>query len=152
MVTAHDPTKATVDLVKQCRECGATKTIDRFHSSKANKDGRRTMCIQCMSAANKRWRHANPERVRKMAREWRAKNIEKERARWKPMQKDKRRQNSKRQRDNLCSHYIRSRLVAGTKITRAQLKPELIEMKREELRLRRLAKTLRQASIEGLKK
>lgn len=50
---------------KRCTECGATKVLSEFH---AQGDGKRPACKTCTRERARRWRQANPEKVREQAR------------------------------------------------------------------------------------
>lgn len=80
--------------MKLCRKCDTTKPLDDFYRDKRAGDGRTTDCKPCRTASNKRWKEANPDKVRDRrrvylkenadqhredTRRWRAANPERER-------------------------------------------------------------------------
>ena len=59
--------------MKICAKCSITKKLDDFHAYKRSPDGKRSVCKACRSAASRtqerheqerRWRLANPDKVR----------------------------------------------------------------------------------------
>lgn len=52
--------------------------------------------------------------------------------------------------ETLSDSYVKSTLVQGTSLSRQEIPPELVEFKREQLRLRRLSRDLKKAIKEHL--
>ena len=65
---------------KKCNTCGATKTLDEFHSNKRAMDGHQSDCKTCSSAAAKVWREANKERAAANVKSWYRANKERKAA------------------------------------------------------------------------
>lgn len=84
--------------------------------------------------AKKRWRAENISKARKADRVYYQKNKEKMDGRIREYQK--------KQRDNLGDYYIKQVLVAGTRLQAKDLPKELIEAKREVIRIRRHLKVM----------
>lgn len=62
--------------MKACTACKIEKSISDFCKKKSSKDGLNEACRSCMSERNRKWREANPEKVRefeKKAAEYRKK-------------------------------------------------------------------------------
>jgi 5-methylcytosine-specific restriction endonuclease McrA len=75
---------ATIESVKTCTKCGATKPIAAFWSDRTRADGKFPQCRDCHkgrvfdAVANKQrsaaWRAANPERSRANVAAWKRRN------------------------------------------------------------------------------
>jgi hypothetical protein len=90
---------------------------------------------------NRKRRATDPRGVNSYHAEWRARNA----AQWRATVK----QANQRLRDNLGRKFVLDCLVQrGSDVKRAEIPEELIELKREQLRLHRLAKQLEQAIKE----
>lgn len=48
---------------KQCRECGATKPLDRFAKDSKGKGGHRSLCLECNRIYQKKWRDKKEARL-----------------------------------------------------------------------------------------
>ena len=56
---------------KLCRSCGEIKNSSEFHKrSDSSKDGHRARCASCMSESNRRWYFKDPDRRRKVRRNY----------------------------------------------------------------------------------
>lgn len=144
--------------MKTCKKCLQPKALACFYSCKGNNDGLHGACKACMGATNKQWRVENKDAVRKYKREnherilqrdreWVAKNIEKVRevARaWCAANPEKINQYHSARRDTLGRSYV-IRIIAGRNsgLKANQIPRELIEVKREHLRLVRLLRELK---------
>ncbi len=66
----------TDDNMKTCTKCGATHpaTVEFWHR---NRGGLRTNCKACGKEITRKWRAANPEKIRESLRKYRADNAEK---------------------------------------------------------------------------
>ncbi len=64
--------------MKKCTRCGIEKTLDRFYFQK-NKfnGGLTTYCKDCLCAERKKYREANPEKMRQIRKDYRKNNKEK---------------------------------------------------------------------------
>ena len=92
-------------------------------------------------AKNKAWREANPEKARAKSKAWAEANPEKVRARvkaWAEANPDKVRAKNKAGRDELRDSYVKHKLGVSTAPS------ELIELKREQLKMHRLTKQFNQ--------
>jgi hypothetical protein len=61
---------------KKCSKCGEVKPLEGFCKDRWNKDGRKSNCRECAKAMTRKWRKANPEKMREQNRRWRAANPE----------------------------------------------------------------------------
>lgn len=150
---------------KRCSRCGTVKSLDEFYKNKAAPDGHQWHCKVCMrrcadewavkhrehvnalsrerarknpgkkAAACRRWEQANPDKVRKKKREWNARN------------RAQRNAYDRQASAELRDFYVARQL--GSTVTAAP--PALIELKREQLTVRRLARQLRKAKDESSK-
>ena len=69
--------------MKRCARCGETKSLDQFRLFAS---GYQSYCDPCRLEASRRWRQANPDRVRTNLQRWKAEHRETELAaarRWK---------------------------------------------------------------------
>lgn len=144
---------------KTCSNCGEMKPSAASFAARGNQ------CKACLAAYARDRRRKNPERaradsaaarrkrlaadpggVREYTRqrnaEWRAANPE----RWKESNK----RLHKLWSDNLARSYVLSQLLRGDgSLEDSKVPEELIELKREQLRLHRLAKELKQAATKA---
>lgn len=151
--------------VKTCTKCGEVKPPDSFHKNAASADGLMPRCKACIAAYGRAYRTRNAEKLavkradylvrnaeanRARAREWARDHPDLAQARnrrWAAANQEKvaqiRRAQSKRQVKELSDRYVRAALAdQGFRSP----PPEIIDLKREQLRLRRLAKKLHAAA------
>lgn len=148
--------------MKTCTKCGETKKPEAFFVRNASPDGRTPRCKECLKegarANTTRWRKNNPDRVRELARGHWHRNLEacRERGRrnhaamrnkegWKKHAADK----AKQERARLVDSYVKQVLCVGTPLRAGDIPLELVELKREQLRLQRLAKQMEQAATKA---
>ena len=62
---------------KQCSKCLAFKPLSEFHNQKNKKDGKKPACKCCTKESDRKYRAANPEKVKSAVRKRRAANREK---------------------------------------------------------------------------
>lgn len=58
-----------MNATKKCNKCEADKYVSEFYAEKRSRDGFRSVCKSCFSAAEKTRNLANPEKSRRLARE-----------------------------------------------------------------------------------
>jgi len=63
--------------MKKCTGCNEIKALDKFHKQGTMKDDLRSRCKECGSAANRKYRIANPEKGRASNRKYQAANRDK---------------------------------------------------------------------------
>lgn len=59
------------DITRVCRKCGQEKPLSEFVKNKTCALGYSHTCKQCNAERNRKWRAANPEKVREYNRKWR---------------------------------------------------------------------------------
>ena len=145
---------------KVCTKCGVLRPVEEFHKHKLCKGGRTTHCKYCVTASTKAWVNANKEKAAAHRKAWREANKEtlaashkawatanKERVSsnlkaWRAANKEKTAGYSRaaqaRYMGELHDLYVK-RLLKVKSPT-----PELIELKREQLKMYRLTKQLQQ--------
>ena len=87
--------------MKTCSRCKIEKSVSEFHKDKNKKDGLNNICKMCAIEKGKKYRQANPEKVRDGVNRWRQANPEKVRDgvnRWQQANPEKVRESSKRWR------------------------------------------------------
>ena len=142
---------------KKCGKCGEVKPISEFHKNKYTKDGLRYCCKEC----GKEYRENNTEKLKEYLREYRKNNPEKEKERkrkWrennpekiKEYKKDYYKNNTEKEKErsreyceNLHPSYVKHNLKQ-LGYTEEEITPELIEVKKETLKTKRLIKTIQQ--------
>jgi hypothetical protein len=150
--------------MKTCTKCGVEKGLDLFGKKSASKDGKRSQCKVCDAEAARTARvfrtEARRKQVAALAREARKSRLAAADPFYEPRRKGRnwRAENQERFREVCRAAAIRraaelrdcyvSRLVVGRYGCASNLPPELIELKREQLRLHRLANQLKQAINE----
>lgn len=122
-----------------CRDCKAEKTSDEFPNRKQNKSGKSSQCKKCLYEYVKLWA-ARKERV-EIRKAWRASEAGKAASK----KRDSRRKEELT--DSYVAHVIFPRGGLGNKAAT----PEILEMKRQSLLLKRLSKQLRNATDESSK-
>lgn len=128
---------------KKCTKCGEVKELAEFSPAKDRKPSVSSWCKKCLSNYGKDRRLADIDKARAIDRKCRIKNAEARRdyARAiKEKNREKYLDNRKWERDKLSDVYVLSKLA----IPVAECPPELIELKREQLRIHRIIKQLKQ--------
>ena len=141
---------------KTCTKCGEAKALTEFYAKANGKNGLAPTCKACEITRAAEWRAKNSEKCRARLAKWRAENPEKLRAqvtKWRANNPERNRTNckkwgaenpekviafSRRSRDNLSPSYVGTQLG----IPVAQLTPELLEAKRQQLEIHRLKRQL----------
>jgi len=126
--------------VKTCKKCGESKGLDAF-------SGARSECKACAAKCLAKWRAENPEKERASAAKYHAENPEKVRARvakYRAENPEKVRAIKAKCRASLTDGYIAELL--GLPVKKAP--PQLIELKREQILLQRLAKEMKQEATK----
>lgn len=142
---------------KICTKCGKElpATEEYFHVHKDCKYGLNSRCKNCHNKCSIEWAKKNSDRVNKSARirrsqnpnknkeylrSWRDKNPGKAVGyvrKWKDKNPDKERERDKKCRMLISDRYVKGALVKDFKISRKNIPPELIELKREQIKLHR---------------
>ena len=152
--------------LKKCSKCGEEKPLEEFYKDKIKKDGRKSICKICSLIADKEWREKNKERVKELKqnwdkankervkeirqnwnKKWRSNNDNREKA--KAAQREYNKKNSekinageRRRRENCRSSYIKS-ILKRQGFIETQITPELIEEKRNIIKVKRIIKQIK---------
>lgn len=109
------------DITRVCRKCGQEKPLSEFVKDKTCALGYSHTCKQCNAGRNRKWRAANPEKVREYNRKRYAANPEKVL------------ECNRKWREILPDGYLRYKL----KQLNLPVTPETIDYKRIQLKLYR---------------
>lgn len=109
------------DITRVCRKCGQEKPLSEFVKDKTCALGYSHTCKQCNAERNRKWRAANPEKIREYKRKRYAANPEKVL------------EYNRKWREILSDGYLRHKL----KQLNLPVTPETIEYKRIQLKLYR---------------
>ena len=124
------------DITRVCRKCGQEKPLSEFVKDKTCALGYSHTCKQCNAERNRKWRAANPEKIREYKRKRYAANPEKvleyNRKRY-AANPEKVREYNRKWREILSDGYLRYKL----KQLNLPVTPETIEYKRIQLKLYR---------------
>lgn len=105
---------------KKCCKCKLELPLDNFNKDSIRKDGLQTYCIKCGIIASKEYYKNNKEKH--------LKNCAK---------------NSIKYKENLNTCYIKHTLTTGNKnLNYKDITPELVELQRENLKLKRKIKEI----------
>ena len=111
---------------KRCATCREIKPIKEFNKRTSEKDGYSYQCKLCHSLKNKKDRLRNSERVSKYRKE-----------------------KSRYDITNLTETYVKNRIQTQFGIPAAEQTPEIIEEKREALKIMRLLKQIKEEEKDG---
>lgn len=109
------------DITRVCRKCGQEKPLSEFVKDKTRELGYSYTCKQCNAERNRKWRAANPEKMREYKRKRYAANPEKVL------------EYNRKWREILPDGYLRYKL----KQLNLPVTPETIDYKRIQLKLYR---------------
>ena len=123
-------------ITRVCRKCGQEKPLSEFVKDKTCALGYSHTCKQCNAERNRKWRAANPEKIREYKRKRYAANPEKvreyKRKRY-AANPEKVLEYNRKWREILSDGYLRYKL----KQLNLPVTPETIEYKRIQLKLYR---------------
>lgn len=122
------------DITRVCRKCGQEKPLEEFAKNKGCVLGRTHTCKQCEAERYRKWRAANPEKIREIRHKWREANTEKERQRyrkWYAANTEKLLEMKRKYREELTDSYLIDKL----KRLNLPVTPETIDYKRIQLKL-----------------
>ena len=139
-------------------KCEKLKSLNEFHKRKTNKCGYRNPCIECY----KKYIEKNVEKIRKTKRKYYLKHqdeicksqkeyyennkdrmlnkLKKYREENREQIRERDRKYNQKQRDNLTDVYIKNMLTGGNNLKPEDIPQELIEAKRQHLKLKRITK------------
>ena len=143
---------------KQCCRCKESKSLDEFTKNRSQKDG---LCHYCRTCANGQLRDTyhkdvSTSRIKNNTRRFKLyhKDVELSRERgrrsnkqqyWKDIEKSRQYNRDKQVRHalELSDMYIKKDLAQGSELTHSDIPQELIELKREQIKLGRVSKEIR---------
>ena len=164
--------------MKECSFCREAKALSDYYKDSRAKDGHTSRCKACVNADSKTWKKQNAERyaeyrtayyeknkaklitirsawakenadkVKSCDRKWREANAQRLKAMdmaWRKDHPEKVAEYRRKHVDEVSQSYVASLLEIPT----AKVTPELLQMKRDEIALRRMARTLKKASNEN---
>ncbi|WP_439606854.1 hypothetical protein [Hydrogenophaga sp.] len=150
---------------KTCTKCGVCKPFDAFAKQKKGCGGLRSQCRECCAISQKEWRANSKDHCNSYASSWRERNPQKHVAqvkRWREQNPEKYRAQHHTEaaaarrakahaaaKDQLLDRYVRMCLKGRAKIPSDSIPTSLIDLKREQLLLHRLAKTLQGAANQS---
>jgi superfamily II DNA helicase RecQ len=128
--------------LKKCTKCGDEKpaTLEFYGAQKDCKNGLKPHCKACLSKAGKLYHNLHSERILNQKKKWQQNNPEKTKnfiRKWKQKNTDKLRSYDKKNSEQLTDSRVRLRLG----LRKDQCPPELIEVKRLQIKIKRLCKT-----------
>ena len=142
---------------KKCGKCGEVKPISEFFKHKNTKDRMFPQCKCCMKKIKEEYRKKHPEKTKeyrkkhqKEIKEYRKEYRKKHPEKTKESQKEYRKKYQKKLKEyqeecrkNLHPSYVKKELKR-LGYTKEEITPELIEVKKETLKTKRLIKTIQQ--------
>lgn len=143
-------------MKKRCTKCGEVKDVGEFSKGTRTRDGLKGYCKQC-HAIYYAWWYSNNRTARKAySREYSKKNKTRIREREKSCldkyRTRKRKSNNhfaKEGRKELSDRYMKRLLVQRTRLSYSDIPPELVELKREQMKLGRLIKAKEKENYEN---
>lgn len=128
---------------KKCSKCGEVKPLSEFHRFKHSKDGHKPKCKPCNTAEANKYASNHKEECSSKKMDWYKK---------KPIEyrKDRERRSNERRGRILPDSYI-ANCVARKDFPPSTVSLELINLKREQLQIYRLAKELKKTINEVFK-
>jgi hypothetical protein len=161
-------------LTKVCTKCGEEKELSEFSKCKRHKSGILNMCKKCCNEKNKKWRGSNPEKakqqnnyykkhpelVKEYKRKWIENNPEKRKLGLKKWRDEHKKEiieaekiRKSKWREMLGDIYVKDKLrrqinSIGLDIETSDITPDLIELKRQEIRLKRIQIQLKSKTHE----
>lgn len=123
---------------KSCRLCGAELPLSEFWRSPRNAGGFSTSCKPCSKMQHASWVERNKDKVRALAR----KHYERT-----PSEKRNKYARSVQAlcRERLSDSYVKKAIVQGSSLRYSDVTPEMVELKRQQLLINRLARKLKEA-------
>ncbi len=139
---------------KTCRRCFEAKPLARFCRDSTKPDGLRRVCKECDYQSHKEWRHSNPDKYAAQSIARREGGGINRWTDWRRLNRDgylkAKRLQGKRLSEALTDGVVRARLKAQG-FSRQAIETHLIQLKREQLTMRRMARQLKKAINESSK-
>lgn len=136
-------------MTKQCTKCNEIKELILFIKRSANKSGYGSWCKKCHSVYNKKYSIDNREKYVQWHKNWESNNKEKrleinrnfrKTDKFKVWKKAYMKIRWKNAKDNLSDYYVKHLLSKRTPLQNKDIPNELVEIKREHLKLIRAIK------------
>jgi hypothetical protein len=145
------------EAAKVCTRCFERKLLADYHKCCKAKDGRKSWCKTCALAAAEKRRRENPGKCKAAVDAAKAKNPEKYKAlseKWRRENPDKRRAAGleclRRDAQRAGETYLKRLLVAQGFGAFANIPAEIVDLKRQQIVTRRLARQLKKAHELGV--
>lgn len=146
---------AVVDgATKACTRCGEVKPLTEYHRASQASDGRKPWCKVCALAAAEKRRRENRDKCNAAIEAAKAKNPEKYKAmsrKWQRAHPEKAREQLRRDAQRMGETYLRRLLVSQGFGAFGNIPAEIVELKRQQIATRRLARQLKKATHESSK-
>lgn len=126
---------------KRCSKCGEVKALDGFYFRSRAAGTISPHCKQCVKERAKKWYADNTDRALQNIEAWRREhpdNVRNARRKWDEKNQDRRSAGERRRSRDLTDGYVAGQL----RIPLSALPTDLIETKREQIRIVRLLKNL----------
>lgn len=133
---------------KKCTKCGEVKAMSQFHKDRYRFDGVNSICKECIKEKTSSYYKKNKEKQKERVLKWRLENKEaysESQRKWKEKNIGKENERKRNAGFDLKDSYI----VGTLRIPAKDCTPELIELKREQLRIQRLTKQLKKEIQNG---
>lgn len=75
-------------MMKFCPKCKEEKSLSDFGKDRYKKSGLTSRCKTCMAATSRNYREANPDKAKQIAKDYRVRNLDKERERYRRYNKE----------------------------------------------------------------
>lgn len=168
---------ATNVITKLCPDCSKTLPSEAFGANPNGRYGLNTYCRPCVAARTRAWKQKNYESViahkrayyeankarlleqqRQYYRENKTRILEAQRRQpeenrahvkaWAKANPEKRRAQGRRRVQNLAANYVRQCITGRSEISSDAIPPELIDLKRDQLAIKRMARELKKAATQ----
>lgn len=155
---------------KICKICKVEKDYEEFYTRKDTKDGHYSLCKKCeikrklkylkenpkkQALISKKWRKENPEKAALAIKKWRKENPEKVKAinnlsskKWNEKHPEAVRLFTRKYRNDLRDGYVKTLIQNESLLDRRQIPSELIEIKKMQIKVKRLIKSKKDEDTE----
>ena len=146
MLVNSNKTLTPIGQVKRCTGCGVVKCVSLFYKSKLGKFDRASKCSDCTIKYTREYRKENQAALNAKQRKYRKENQDVIKARQRKYRKENQDVIKVQQRkycDELHDNYVSYLLKIETKGIDFEITPEMIELKRLQVTLKRLKKEIK---------
>jgi len=120
---------------KKCSKCNEIKELALFSKQKANNDGFRSYCKECMSVSKKKYRQENRDKILEQGRKYQKENRNK--------MCEYSKKNYLKYRDIISDNTIKKYLKNTLFLQLQEISQEMIELKKEQILLTRELRSLK---------